>query len=165
MLPVGAAQRPAGRSQPGQRRAGGDISGQLTPAKVVLQGDTRRKSTGIKHRSPRHGRRQLFAANIYTVDWVPSANPADIGDLQSQGGVRTPAMVMGCEFPHDATCRIPARRGRTDALVKTQDIQATRPPPRRARLAKFAVNLCALWGRRQQSFCCGDGLLPSLYSQ
>jgi hypothetical protein len=52
-------------------------------------------------------------------------------------------MVMGYEFPRDATCRIPARRGRTSALVKLKTVKPS-PPPRRARLAKFAVGLCAL---------------------
>jgi hypothetical protein len=77
-------------------------------SKVVLQGEHAEKnSTGIKHID----RRVMAVGNSSpptSTHWIaPSAadNPADIGDLQVQGGVRAPTHdVMGYEFPRDATC-------------------------------------------------------------
>jgi hypothetical protein len=48
---------------------------------------------------------QLFAAGIYTIDWVPSAdNPADIGVTYNSKVefTRLRAMIMGYEFPRSS---------------------------------------------------------------
>jgi hypothetical protein len=73
-------------------------------SKIVLQGEHAEKnSTGIKHIDRRiMAIRQLFAAGIYTIDWVPSAdNPADIGATYKSKVefTRLRAMIMGYEFP------------------------------------------------------------------
>ena len=73
-------------------------------SKTVLQGEHAEKnSTGIKHIERRiMAIWQLFAAGIYTLDWVPSAdNTADIG-ATSKSKVefkRLRAMIMGYVFP------------------------------------------------------------------
>jgi hypothetical protein len=86
------------------------VSVDSSSSKVVLQGEHAEKnSTGIKHIDRRvMAVRQLFAANIYTLDWVPSAdNPADIGATYKSKAEfeRLRTMVMGDEFPRDATCK------------------------------------------------------------
>jgi hypothetical protein len=76
-------------------------------SKIVLQGEHAEKnSTGIKHIDRRvMAIRQLFAAGIYTIDWVPSAdNPADFGATYKSKVefLRLRAMIMGYEFPRSS---------------------------------------------------------------
>jgi hypothetical protein len=70
----------------------------------VLQGEHAEKnSTGIKHIDRRiMAIRQQFAAGIYTIEWVPSADkPAEIGATYKSKVefTRLRAMIMGYEFP------------------------------------------------------------------
>ena len=73
-------------------------------SKTVLQGQHSEKiSTGVKHIDRRVlSVRQQFAAGIYKIDWVPSAdNPSDIGATYKSKSEfeRLRDMIMGYVFP------------------------------------------------------------------
>ena len=85
------------------------ISVDSASSKIVLQGEHSEKistAIGIKQIDRRVLRvKQQFAAGIYAIDWVPSAdNPSDLGaPLQSRVEFeRLRTMIMGYAFPRSA---------------------------------------------------------------